>query len=138
MSNPTPPPIFDAAELRAKALAATPGPWQSLRDGNQYVETSYMPCARGVARRASRVAPLVRPWNPHAYLAFGFKPKEFETARFLDADADYIAAANPQTLLALLDERATLLARVEAAEAERDELRGKNQLLQDLIEEGLW
>lgn len=37
-----------------------------------------------------------------------------------------------------LDERATLRARVEAAEAERDELRGKNQLLQDLIEEGLW
>jgi hypothetical protein len=50
-----------------------------------------MPTAQLVG--ASRLSKLRRPWNPHAYIAFGFKPEEFETPRFTDADADYIAAA---------------------------------------------
>ena len=49
-----------------------------------------MPTAKGVG--ASRISGPVRPWNPHALLAFGFKPKEYETVRFIDADADLVAA----------------------------------------------
>ena len=80
-----------AAEIAARCEAATPGSWRAMRDGNQYVETSYLPTAKCVA--ASYVDGLVRPWNPHAYVRFGVRPQEFETARFLDADADFIAAA---------------------------------------------
>jgi hypothetical protein len=76
------------------------GNWRSMRDGNQYVETRYMPTAKCVG--ASRVDGLVRPWNPHAYVAFGFKPDEFETSRFVDADADFIADA-PKLIRQLLE-----------------------------------
>lgn len=75
------------AKLEAKA---TPGPWASLRDGNQYVETNYIPTAKLVG--ASRISGVRRPWNPHALLAFGFRPEEYETVRFVDADADLVAA----------------------------------------------
>jgi hypothetical protein len=88
--------------LRALAEKATAGPWRSLRDGNQYVNTSYIPTANLVG--ASRIEGLVRPWNPHAYVAFGFKPAEFETVRFVDEDADYIAALSPSIVLTLLSE----------------------------------
>ena len=74
-----------------RAEAATKGPWVSMRDGNQYVNTRYLPTAQVVG--ASRVDGIVRPWNPHALIAFGFKPQEYETARFHDADADFIAHA---------------------------------------------
>jgi hypothetical protein len=77
------------AELERLEKAATPGPWRSLRDGNQYVETSYIPTAKCVG--ASRVDGPRRPWNPHALLAFGFKPEEYERVRFIDADADLVA-----------------------------------------------
>lgn len=83
--------MIDLVQLRALLAAATPGEWRALEDGNQYVNTSYMPTAKCVA--AARIEGPVRPWNPHAYLAFGFKPKEFETVRFVSADAALICAA---------------------------------------------
>ena len=49
-----------------------------------------MPTAKCVG--ASRLDGVLRPWNPHALIAFGFKPTEYETARFRDEDADLIAA----------------------------------------------
>ena len=89
------------AEIRERlAKRASRGPWRSLRDGNQYVNTFYLPTAKVVG--ASRVDGLVRPWNPHALVAFGFKPAEYETSRFIDEDADFIAAA-PEDVAYLLD-----------------------------------
>jgi len=102
MTDPTTPAQVDLVKLEALAKAATPGPWMSLRDGNQYIETSYLPTAKGVG--ASRIPEIARPWNPHAYVRFGFRPTEFETARFKDADADFIAAMNPAVALALIAE----------------------------------
>jgi len=77
------------AEWRRLADEATPGPWCSARDGNQYIETSYLPTAQLVG--ASRIEEIRRPWNPHAYVSFGITAEDHETARFLDADADFIA-----------------------------------------------
>ena len=76
-------------EVDAVLPDATPPPWQSLNEGNQYIETSYLPTARCVG--ASVVTGPRRPWNPHAYVAFGFKPEEFEKVRFIDADAELVA-----------------------------------------------
>ncbi len=96
-------------ELLALSDKATPGPVRSMRDGNQYVNTSYLPTAKVVG--ASRLDGLTRPWNPHALMRFGFRPEEYETARFLDGDADYIAAIFNRTpallrvLKALMEER---------------------------------
>jgi hypothetical protein len=108
-------------EIEERAAKASPGPWRSLRDGNQYIQTSYLPTAKCVG--ASRVEGLVRPWNPHGLLAFGFKPSEYETARFLDADADFVAHAR-EDIPALIAEVGRLSAEVAAAsrrgaEAER-------------------
>jgi len=79
-----------------------------MRDGNQYVETAYLPTKRLVG--ASAVVGIRRPWNPIAAIAFGLKAEDHEVARFLDADADFIAAAR-QDIPALLD-------RVDAMENE--------------------
>lgn len=89
----------ELAELLRKLAAANPGRWQSMRDGNQYIRTGYMPTSQLVG--ASRIDGPVRPWNPHAYLAHGFKPAEFETVRFTDEVADLVAAlvnAAPQLI----------------------------------------
>lgn len=75
--------------LKHLLAEATPGPWHSMRDGNQYLNTKYMPTAKVVG--ASRLDGPKRPWNPHRLIAFGFTPEEYETARFTDADADLIA-----------------------------------------------
>lgn len=71
--------------------AASPGPWKSMRNGNQYLNTTYLPTARVVA--TSVVQGLPRPWNPHRLLAFGLSAKDYETSRFLDEDADFISMA---------------------------------------------
>jgi hypothetical protein len=105
----------EVARLRELEAKATPGPWRSMRDGNQYTNTRFLPTAKLVG--ASRLDGVTRPWNPNKYVTFGFKPEEFETARFLDADADLIAAMR-SVLLPLLDENARLRALLgECAEA---------------------
>ena len=71
------------AELRALAEAATPGPWTRLDTGSEGCSV--------VASGRRRVARLT-----HLDLAE------------CRADAAYIAAANPQTVLALLDRIAAL------------------------------
>lgn len=83
----------------ALAEKATPGPYRSMRDGNQYLETRYIPTCKLVG--ASRIDGLKRPWNPHAAIAFGLKAEDHEIVRFTDEDADYIAACSPETILAL-------------------------------------
>jgi hypothetical protein len=102
-------------ELRRLEAAATPGPWRSMRDGNQYTNTRFLPTAKLVG--ASRLEGVTRPWNPNKYVTFGFTPEEFETPRFLDADADLIAAARNAmpALLASADRAEELEARNNAA-----------------------
>ncbi len=96
------------ARLRARRENAdTPPPWRAMRDGNQYLKTRYMPTATLVG--SSRIDGPHRPWNPHALLAFGFKPEEYETVRFTDADADFVEAAiNHYDALLDIAEAATL------------------------------
>lgn len=77
-----------ADRLKELREGATPGRWQAMRDGNQYVETRYMPTEKCVG--ASRIDGILRPWNPHAAIAFGIRAEQHEVARFLDADADFI------------------------------------------------
>ena len=77
-------------ELEELERKATKGPWRAMADGNQYIETEYVSTAKCVS--SARVEGIRRPWNPHALLAFGFKPSEYETARFLEDDAALIVA----------------------------------------------
>ena len=90
----------DLEQLETLAKAATPAPWTSLRDGNQYITKGYIPAARCVG--ASRIEGLTRPWNPHAAIAFGLNAEAHEVVRFLDADAAFIAACSPDKILALI------------------------------------
>ena len=78
-------------ELKQLSESATPGEWRSMRDGNQYLGTSYMPTAKLVG--ASRVIGPKRPWNPHSAIAFGIRAEAQETVRFTDEDADFVCGA---------------------------------------------
>ena len=97
---------LETAAIKARAEKATPGPWRSMRDGNQYINTGYIPTKKCVG--ASKIEEIPRPWNPHAYLAFGMSAEMFEISRFLDADADFIAQAR--------EDIPALLSALEAAE----------------------
>lgn len=87
------------AEIRERTENATPGPWRSMRDGNQYFDveldprtgkaTPY-PKGRGTLVGASIIPQLQRPWNPW-WVGDSTSPETQETARFKDADADFIA-----------------------------------------------
>lgn len=99
----------DTKALRALADAATPGPWRAMRDGNQYIQTGKLtPTLVG----ASRVDGVARPWNPYSFFGGIKLHAEFETARFKDADADFIAAARA-TVTAMCDEIDLLRERVK-------------------------
>ena len=78
--------MTDLDKLREKAQAATPGPWRVRLDAHSQDELSTV---------AIELAPL-------RWFTVGYAP---------DADADYIAAADPTTVLALIDR----LQRVETA-----------------------
>ena len=101
---------IDTKAIKDALEAATPGPWRALEDGNQYVETDYMPTAKCVA--AARVEGLPRPWNPHAYVAFGMPAEKHEESRFLSADAHLIANA-PSWLSQLLADNERLRGEIE-------------------------
>lgn len=116
---------LDIPHLRELLAKATPRPWRAMRDGNQYVNATYLPTAKLVG--ASRIEGPRRPWNPHAYIAYGFKPTEFETVRFVDEDADLIAAA-VNALPALLDEVERLRRVVESGKALVDSLVAEAEL----------
>lgn len=76
-------------KLRELDAKATPGPWRVMRDGNQYVDTRYVPTAKLVG--ASRIDGVLRPWNPHAAISLGMTSKQHEEVRFADDDADLVA-----------------------------------------------
>lgn len=105
----------ELTRLEALAKAATPGDRRSWRAGNSNV-------ADGRLVGNSEVTGLERPYNK---LWIGWRDEENHRKTFLrDEDADFIAAANPQTLFALVAEvrrlsgdLARAVAVVEAARA---------------------
>lgn len=89
--------MSDYAELRRLAKAATPGPW-TLYVPEDYQGPEELPgygveCAEGRAIVWGALEP--------------------ETGCQFDRDAEFIAAANPKTILALLDEIGRLRSRLE-------------------------
>ena len=86
---------FDTKKLRELAEAATPGPWRDA-NGNGAAsvvsEHSDYGCQIYLNVRTCEIADTVNRWK---------------------ADARFIAAANPQTVIALLDEVARLRAAIE-------------------------
>jgi hypothetical protein len=86
-------PTIDMARLRALAETATPGPWTENVLGSEGYDVRANPDPSGNPIRRIRVA------------KFGYE--KWETDR---ANAEYVAAFDPPTVLALLD-------RVETAES---------------------
>ncbi|WP_223717204.1 ead/Ea22-like family protein [Pseudomonas aeruginosa] len=104
--------MTDHAELRRLAKAATPGPW-TLYAPEDYQGPEELPgygveCAEGRAIVWGALEP--------------------ETGCQFDRDAEFIAAANPKTVLALLDE-------IDGLKAEKDALRGA---LQAVVDDPTW
>ena len=86
----------DFADLARHAEAATPGPW---RRAGTYVET-------------------VPEFDLHRFDVMGI---DVAKATMTEADAEFIAAANPATILRLIEDRDALAARLAAVEALADE-----------------
>jgi hypothetical protein len=83
-------------ELRKIAEQATPGPWRSMRNGNSYDGKGH--CG------SSRIEEVPRTFHEESLQ--GKSSPHLLTLR--DADADFIAAANPAVVLELLDTIKTL------------------------------
>ena len=97
------PPLTDSelAELRARAEAATPGPWE---------RPSFPQDHRIVARQGSAEQTIAEVrWVPPTWATRG-------------ANADYIALANPATVLRLLDELQRLRASAAAERARHERM----------------
>ena len=102
----------DHAELARLAEEATPGPWKGRQpaysEGATYIE-SELPCINGLSAWFS--VALVPTPSPEE---LGYSDGAIDS----DANAAFIAAANPATVLALLAENAAL--RGDLAKTERD------------------
>lgn len=98
----------DVAGLRAAAEAATPGPWEA---GHGWVYT------QPIYSDDDRLADI---------FGVGYVDTDRALAEVArgNANAAYVAAADPTTVLALLDERDDLAARLATAEAEAERLTG--------------
>lgn len=97
--------MTDHNELRALALAATPGPWEYSTAGLGATDGSFILTEHFVRRPGDDVAIAAEIINP-------------DDCKTSEDNAAYIAAANPATVLALLDE-------VEAAHASRREAQAR-------------
>ena len=99
---------LDLAAMRARALAATPGPWRAGAVEKRSVFAPYAGALEGPGgeRNLLRLNPYFR----------------------VEADAAHIAGCDPQTILALLD-------RLEQAERERDEARAEVAVLRAIARE---
>lgn len=98
--------IVDKARLRAQALAATPGPWvQSYRTESR--GTRIVAMLPSVQKKIGMVKTDKR------------DPKHEAVDQ---ANTDFIEAANPAVVLALLDEIATLKKQLDSVEDDRDSL----------------
>lgn len=79
--------------------------WRSMRDGNQYIGDLIV--------GASRVEGLLRPWNRHYVVP---AEKLEDVSRFVDEDADFIAAARTALPDALREIQRLTLAMATAAD----------------------
>lgn len=93
---------LDHAALRALAEAATPGPWEQH--------------ATHIAKHFERSANIASIGSPRRSGAVGYTPLGLDDPDFAEAHANaaFIAAFNPATALALLDEVARLRAAIAA------------------------
>ncbi len=97
-----------ASKLKELALAATPGPWKWIMGFGGW---------KSLIRGAEKDIEV----NRVLYV------RNDGLAGMRHADGDYIAAANPTTILDLLAERESLRARVEELEGALDDLRPSKQ-----------
>lgn len=95
---------LDLDKLEELAKKATSGKRRAMRQGNQYYGVKSFPIMEPKLCGASVVEGLVRPWNPYAALEFGVKAEQHEEVRLKDADADLVAALDPDTVLSLIAE----------------------------------
>lgn len=108
--------MIDTKELRRLAQAATPGPWKACRSHECYEGTYFEIDPEDEAEYAAR------PFT-HIKARAGAVTEAHDLFEFDRKDAEFIAAANPETILELLD-------CLEAAEKERDELRAKVEAME--------
>ena len=99
---------MNTEELKQKALAATPGPWEIRIETNpEHVVLSSKedPFFLG--------APICDTRSPIGCVGY-----DLRTSILRNANAAYIAAANPATILALIAERDEAIAKLDRAQAE--------------------
>lgn len=90
----------DIEELEKLAKAATPGPWEweNPETDNPRAEGEWNSALRTVEEFPSHYGPLSK----------GILHAELDSNDNMDADAAFIAAANPQAILALISEKRAL------------------------------
>ena len=104
-------------DLRKAAEAATPGPWDVWAEKCPDPVDAKIELAEQVDKCEQFVGEL------YLLNAAGKCPATTGCGPTSKANATFIAAANPQAVLSLLDERDALTARVAALEAENEKLR---------------
>lgn len=104
-------------DLRKAAEAATPGPWDVWAEKCPDPVDAKIELAEQVDKCEQFVGEL------YLLNAAGKCPATTGCGPTSKANATFIAAANPQAVLSLLDERDALTARVAALEAENKKLR---------------
>lgn len=115
--------MTDHTHLRELAQKATPGPWtlEYDSDSGEYGE-NYGQWPHALNGPKSKTE-----WNdPERQEQYGHHVSEISDMS--DADAEFIAAANPTVVLALLDEIATLVTQVRNQAAELEDTRAAYQL----------
>lgn len=101
----------DRKRLRELAMAATPGPWHAMEPlGRSHSDHGYRRIVDVVRERVTVYAEAAKMWRDASGYTWG-------------DDAAFIAAADPQTILAMLHERDALAERADAAEAEVEALK---------------
>ena len=113
MTDPTP----DLTELRRLAEAATPGPWVAATGAALIADAG---------DDATHV--WYRRWRDERFLSIG-KVLDNELDQTTPEDADYIAAANPAVVLALLDAADALRAELAHMREARDNARAEAERL---------
>lgn len=130
----------DVAELRRLAEAATPGPWsfEAPVRSESHIERELCRCSVGdeyefVSETADGHVHL---WHESHIIYAGEKVVagnyDYEDGGIIERrDRDYIAAANPATVLGLLDRLAHMTEARDNARAEVDRLAGQVEAMED-------
>ena len=114
----------EPADLRAKAEAATPGPWfaiDSIRNKETYIIPGDTEPTFDNEENSFAWGIMVDDPDEGYSIVHG---ENYHSIEDIQQDIDFIAAANPTTILSLLDE-------IERLRAENNELRLKVKMLTD-------